>query len=51
MAPLSGRAAAMEDPAMPLPPHTTQRDLVKMAVLLAPERVSATYRQASKGSS
>ena len=36
---------------MPLPPHATQRDLVKMAVLLSPERVSATYRRAAKGNS
>jgi hypothetical protein len=41
----------MEDAAMPLPPNVTQRDLVRMAVLLSPERVSATYRPAPKASS
>lgn len=33
---------------MPLPANTTQRDLVKLAVLLSPDRVSATYRPAAK---
>ena len=36
---------------MTLPVQITQRDLVKMAVLLSPERVSATNRRSAKGNS
>ncbi len=49
--PLAAQAARMEDAGMTLPAQVTQRDLVKMAVLLSPERVSATYRRSAKGNS
>jgi hypothetical protein len=33
-----------ESAAMPLPPNTSQRDLVRLAVLLCSERTGAKYR-------
>jgi hypothetical protein len=35
--------------AMPIPPNTSQRDLVRLALLLCGDRASATSRPATKG--
>jgi hypothetical protein len=38
------RAAKLEATGMSIPPNTSQRDLVRLAVLLCGERTSAKYR-------
>ena len=42
--PMSARTPWGEATAMPLPPNTSQRDLVRLAVLLCGERTGAKYR-------
>jgi len=34
---------------MPIPPNTSQRDLVRLAVLLCGKRAGATWRPPTKG--
>jgi hypothetical protein len=43
------RAQKTETVAMLLPANTSQRDLVRLAVLLCGERPSAKFRPAAKG--
>ena len=38
------QSSKSEAPAMTLPPNTSQRDLVRLAVLLCGERTGAKYR-------
>ena len=47
--PIVARARKTETVAMLLPANTSQRDLVRLAVLLCGERPSAKYRPAAKG--
>jgi hypothetical protein len=42
--PMVPRAHKSETAAMSLPPNTSQRDLVRLAVLLCGERTGAKYR-------
>jgi hypothetical protein len=41
-------AAGCDSAAMTLPPHTSQRDLVRLALLVCGERTTAKYRPPAK---
>ena len=43
-----GESRIPEAAVMTLPPNTSQRDLVRLAVLLCGERTSAKYRRPAK---
>ena len=46
---IARRRDGREASAMTLPPNTSQRDLVRLALLLCGERPSAKYRPPTKG--